>query len=103
MPLFYDIFADYGLFVLGGDAHKLLKKNINPVFFPTQLKNFFPIIKIKTDEFMEHFDEQLEPLKEIDFSRFSLDFALDTLLMTLFSKDDTTEDERREFIEANET
>lgn len=101
--LFYDLFVDYGLFGLGGRTYKLHRRTINPVFYPMQLKSFFPIIKQKTNEFLQRFDGQLEPSKEIEFSHHATDFSLDSIVSTLFSKVDTTEQERGEFIEANET
>lgn len=103
MELFYRLMFDHGLLVLNGKTYKLHRKTVAPVFSPAQIRSFFPIIKQKMSNFVEHFESQLDPLKEIDFSSYSLDFALETFLSTMFSEDNVTKNERLKFIHAMET
>lgn len=101
--LMYDQVLDFGLLVLGGSTYKLHRKTYNPVFYPAQLRSYFPIIKRKMDGFIERFDSRLEPGKEVEFSHFTTDFTLESILATMFANDDITEAQRTAIIDAIES
>lgn len=102
VSILYEKVIDYGLLVIGGETYKLHRKSINPIFHPTQLKSFIPIIKRKMDDFLLRFDSRIETSEEIEMSHFASDFTLDTILATMFSNNDITENERMRFIVSSE-
>lgn len=82
---------------MGGDKYKLHRKTIIPIFAPSSLQSFLPIISKKVDSFLQRFDKQIEP-EAIDFCEYATDFALDTILATMLGENDVSESDRRHLI-----
>lgn len=101
--LMYDKIIDFGLLTLGGDTYRLHRKIVIPVFFPTNLKSYFPIIREKMNDFLKRFDDRLDSSDELEFCHLAQDFTFETIMATMFSKDDVTEHERLEYVHASET
>lgn len=88
--------------MLCGDEYKLRKKLMIPVFSPSKLRSFHPIINERMRCFMKKFEANLtsdEFDEEFDILHTNFDFALDVLLCTVFGKSDVNEETRLQYIE----
>lgn len=94
--LIYSPYFSYGLFVMGGDAYKFHRKNINPVLYPACLQSIIPILDSRMQSFMERLDAKLTS-KQIEFSHYASDYTLDTILATMFGVDNIAEEARFKF------
>lgn len=95
--IFYKPYSNFALLTMGGNMYKLHRKNINPLFYPAFLKSLLPIINSKMQSFLERFDSTLNQ-NAFDFSIHSMEFTLDTILATMFGRNDVDEDVRRKFV-----
>jgi cytochrome P450 len=83
--------TDFALLTINGDAYKLLRKTIAPLFTPKSLKSYVPIINKVANEFLEDFNVE-STAGFFDISLFTLDFVLNSSLRSFFNMkvDDAT-------------
>jgi cytochrome P450 len=81
----------FSLLTINGDAYKLLRKTIAPLFTPKSFKSYVPIIDEVANEFMSDFTVE-SSAGFFDISLFTLDFVLNSSLRTFFNMkfDETT-------------
>lgn len=72
-----------GMLVIGGDEYRSHRKAIMPIFVKDCLRRYLVITNTKMRNFLQRFEMELDS-KPFDFIHQSCDFALDTLLATLF-------------------
>lgn len=101
----YEMYFEDSVVALCGDGYKLRKKLMIPVFSPSKLMSFHPIINERMRCFMKKFEETLtsdEFDKEFDILHTNFDFALDVLLCTVFGKSDVNEEIRLRYVKDHE-
>lgn len=82
-PIHYNFFYDSGLLIIGGERYKQQRKALNPLFYPSNLKELNPILNLKTGEFIDSF-EQFFGLKNVDIKNAGLHFVANTIFATVF-------------------
>lgn len=95
---FYNLYIGYSLFVFRADVYKIHRRAINPLFYPTALRSYLPIINAKMTKFLENFDLKLSSEK-VDICHQAMDFTLESSLATLFGNETVDEKARLKFIE----
>ena len=96
--IFYHSFFKHGLVLENGEKYKVQRKAANPAFNPSALRSYNPIINRKMTKFLESFEDHVEKSKVIDFKLFSQDFALDTVIETMFGVDDIDREDRMNLV-----
>lgn len=94
-----NMFFKYGLLTEGGEKYKRQRKAVTPVFLPSNLKRYYPIINDKFAKFLDDFDRNLTA-EEFDVTEEIMCFTLDTILMTMFNRSDFDKHQRIEFLES---
>lgn len=95
--MIYRSYFTYGLLTSGGDINKLHRKMISPLFYPTNLQSYLPVINKVVTKFLNNFDNHLS-LNEIEMSHYALKFTLNSTILTLFGVDNISEEAENEFL-----
>ena len=96
--IFYHSYFKHGLFLENGEKHRTQRKTVNPAFNPTALRFYNPIINKNVTKFLETFEEHVEMSKVVDFKLLSQDFALETVVETMFGVDDIDREDRMNLV-----
>lgn len=102
--MFYDPYFKHGLITMNAKQSRLHRKAINPVFSPQRLKTYVPIINENMRNFLEKFDSGLKCKENQCFDMLgpSMDFALQTTLLTLFGNGECDGESRKKYMECEE-
>ena len=92
--IMYHSYFKHGLFLENGEKHRTQRRTVNPAFYPTALRFYNPIINKNVTKFLETFEDHVDMTKVVDFKLLSQDFALETVIETMFGVDEISREER---------
>jgi cytochrome P450 len=96
--IFYENLIGFSLLTINGEEYKAHRKAITPLFTPKALKSFLPLIDGVANEFLVEFDERLTG-DTIEISHDTLDFALNSSLITFLGAEAVDREVRSNFLE----
>jgi cytochrome P450 len=95
--IFYSSLAEFGLLTINGEEYKAHRKATTPLFTPKSLRSFLPLFDKVANEFLVNFDKNLDE-KAFDISCNTMDFALNSTLITFLGVERVDEAVRLNFL-----
>lgn len=79
----YRYFFSHGMLVDSGEKYKLQRKTLSPMFNPSSLRLYIPIINEKFDKFLRRWDCELNG-NRVDARDIAFKFTFPTVARTIF-------------------